>query len=242
MFVTRDALDIQGLSEQTIEKLIELGLLNNYLDLFNLHNYQDKITAVDGFGKKSFDNLISGINAAKKVKLENFVYALGIRHIGPANAKILCDFFDHDHTKIIKACKSENYAEVLCEIKGFGEVMAESLHSYFISDENTAMFNSAIEILEIERPERSESLPLAGNTFVITGDCTQFKNRKELQNYIEAQGGRVAASVSKNTDYLINNDTASTSSKNKKALDLGVKIISETEFMEIALVNSSMQD
>ena len=230
-FVSRDALNIQGLSEQTLEKLVELKLLKNYLDLFELHNHEHKITLMEGFGKKSFKNLIASINEAKKVNLENFIYALGIRHIGLANAKLLCDFFAHDYAKIVETCKQDDYAEVLGEIKGFGSVMTDSLHSFFSSEENTGLFFRAMGILEITKPVKNENLPLSGLTFVITGDVKKFKNRKELQNYIEAQGGRVSTVVSAKTDYLINNDTKSNSSKNKKAISLGVKIISEENFM-----------
>ena len=230
-FVSRDALNIQGLSEQTIEKFVELKLLNSFLDLFELQSHEQVITNLEGFGKKSFDNLVFAINAAKKVNLENFIYALGIRHIGLANAKLLCDFFSHDYKKIAEACKQDDYAEVLSEIKGFGEVMTHSLHGFFSKEENIQMFFQAMNVLEITKPIKNENLPLSGLTFVITGDVKGFKNRKELQNYIEAQGGRVSTSVSAKTDYLINNDTESTSSKNKKAISLGVKIISEDDFM-----------
>ena len=232
-FVSRDALNIQGLSEQTIEKLVELKLLENYLDLFELHNHEKKITLLEGFGKKSFDNLIKSINAAKKIKLENFIYALGIRHIGLANAKLLCDSFSHDHAKIAEACQQEDYAEALGEIKGFGSAMADSLHEFFSKSENVRLFNQAMGALEIVRPVASEKRALSGLTFVITGDVKNFKNRKELQNYIEAQGGRVSTAVSAKTDYLINNDTKSASSKNNKAISLGVKIISEEDFLNL---------
>ena len=232
-FVSRDALNIQGLSEQTIEKFVDLKLLTNYLDLFELHKHEQQITHLEGFGKKSFDKLTSSISLAKKVNLENFIYALGIRHIGLANAKLLCDFFSHDYKKIVDACKKDDYIETLAEIKGFGGVMTDSLHNFFAKEENTRMFFQAMDILEIAKPVKNENLALLGLTFVITGEVNNFKNRKELQNYIEAQGGRVSTAVSAKTDYLINNDTKSTSSKNKKAISFGVKIISEEELMQL---------
>ena len=232
-FAGRDGLNIQGLSEQTIEKFCRLGFLKTYLDLFGLHRLEGEITVLEGFGKKSFDKLIAGINEAKKVNLANFIYALGIRHIGLANAKLLCDYFEYDSEKILEACKKDDYSEALLEIKGFGSVMADSLHEYFSVEENVRLFDEALKLLEITFPEKNEDLPFSGYTFVITGEVKGFKNRKEMQNYIEAKGGRVATGVSAKTDFLVNNDVNSASSKNKKAVALGVKVINEEMLMQM---------
>ena len=232
-FAGRDGLNIQGLSEQTIEKFCKLGFLKTYVDLFELEKLEAQITALEGFGGKSFKKLVAGINEAKKVSLASFIFALGIRHIGLANAKLLCDYFDYDYDKIINECKSEDYAETLAEIKGFGRIMADSLHEYFSVEENVLLFYEAEKILDITRPEKNENLPLSGKTFVITGEVMNFKNRKEMQNYIEAKGGRVATSVSSKTDFLVTNDENSTSSKNKKAAALGVKVINEEALLKM---------
>ena len=232
-FAGRDGLNISGLSEQTIEKLVSLGVLNNYLDFFELHNHEKKITLMDGFGKKSYDNLIASINTAKKVNLENFIYALGIRHIGLANAKLLCGYFSHDPAKIIEACLHEDYENILAGIKGFGQMMTDSLREYFSNEDNTRLFRQAVETIEIVKPSPKENKIFTGLSFVITGDTVNFKNRREMQNYIETYGGQVSSSVTAKTDYLVNNDKASVSSKNKKAVSLGVKIISEDELLNL---------
>ncbi|MCL2225486.1 MAG: NAD-dependent DNA ligase LigA [Defluviitaleaceae bacterium] len=231
-FVSRDALNIGGLSAQTLEKLIVGGMITDFLDLFCLEKFQNEITQMEGFGQKSYDNLIASIEAAKDVQLPNFVYALGIRHVGLATAKLLCKFFKHDALKIADACKDENYLETLSEIKGFGEAISHSLHVYFSQEKNLDMFARALEILRIQTPaEEQGEQPLDGLVFVITGDVTHFKNRKELQTVIENAGGRVTNSVTAKTSFLINNDALSSSSKNKKAAQLGIEILTEDEFL-----------
>jgi len=234
-FVSRDALNIAGLSEQTLEKLISAGMVENFLDLFSLQKFEDEIKQMEGFGQKSYDNLAASIETAKDVPLPNFIHGLGIRHVGLAGAKLLCDHFSHDGTAIAQACAHEDFLENLLEIKGFGEAIANSLHRYFSQETNLAMFTTALEILRIAPPPQktAENRTLDGLTFVITGDVSHFKNRKELQGAIENAGGRVTGSVTAKTSYLINNDTQSQSGKNKKAAQLGVKIITEDEFLEM---------
>jgi len=230
-FVSRNAMNIDGLSEQTLEKFISRGFLRKYIDLFDLVRYEDDIVALQGFGRKSYDNLIAAIQACKNVALPNFIYALGIRHVGLSNAKLLCTHFRHDPVKISEVCKSENYMEALLEIRGFGEAISHSLHEYFVQESNMELFNYALKTLHFQTPTLSNNLSLEELTFVITGDVTQFANRKALQGFIENHGGRVAGSVSAKTSFLINNNATSNSGKNKKAAELGVSILTEADFM-----------
>jgi DNA ligase (NAD+) len=230
-FVSRDALNIEGLSEQKLEKLIALGIIDNYPDLFDLQRHEDEIVNMEGFGKKSYDNLIKAIETAKDIALPNFIYALGIRHVGLANAKLLCAHFSHNMEKIKQACIQES-PEGLLEIKGFGEAIAASLFHYFTNEENITLLDKTLPRLRLKTPtEAPAERPLADLTFVITGEVYRYKNRKELQNFIESQGGKVTGSVTAKTSYLINNDAASASGKNKKAAELGVPVLTEEEFV-----------
>jgi len=231
-FVSRDAMNIGGLSEQTLEKFITQGFVSEYIDLFSLAKYEDEIKQMEGFGQKSYENMISAIEAARDIALPNYIYALGIRHVGLANAKLLCAFFKHDVIKIADACTGEDYLETLLEIKGFGEAIAHSLHEYFIQERNLKLYQYMLTILRLQTPTLSDNLPLDGFIFVITGDVSQFANRNALQKFIENNGGRVSSSVSAKTSYLINNNTTSTSGKNKKATQLGIPILTESDFMD----------
>jgi DNA ligase (NAD+) len=244
-FVSRDAMNITGLSEQTLEKLNALGIVTRFTDLFHLTQHEEMIINMEGFGRKSYDNLIASIETAKDIPLPNFIYALGIRHVGLSNAKLLCAYFKHDLQAVIAACRDENYMEILCEVKGFGEAIANSLHHYFADEENLNVVNTLLNpenpilrqatpaIPQGEENGNTETLLLSGLTFVITGEVTQYKNRTELQNYIESLGGKVTGSVTAKTSYLINNNAASRSGKNKKAAELGVPILSEDGFVKL---------
>ncbi|MCL2603637.1 MAG: NAD-dependent DNA ligase LigA [Defluviitaleaceae bacterium] len=244
-FVSRNAFNIEGLSEQTLEKFISLGLVDTYPDLFDLARHEETIIDMEGFGRKSFDNIIKAVEAAKDIALPNFIYALGIRHVGLANAKLLCAHFSHDMEKIIGVCTSDDYAVQLNEIKHFGEAIAQSLHTYFSNGENLELIKKTLPLLRLKIPAHvnattqaggtvsagvTADLPLSGLTFVITGEVIRYKNRKELQDFIESQGGKVTGSVTAKTSYLINNDAASTSGKNKKAAELGVPVLTEEGF------------
>ena len=232
-FVGRDGLNIEGLSEQTLEKLSAHGLISNYADLFNLHQHKDIIISLEGFGQRSYDKLLAAIEKAKDVALPNFIYALGIRHVGLAGAKLLCGHYNHDFDQIAAACQSSDYLENLAEdIKGFGEAIAHSLHAYFNQESNMAVVRDTLTHLRIKpAPIIAEGeQPLAGLVFVITGDVQRYENRKALQSHIESLGGKVTGSVTAKTSYLINNDATSTSSKNKKAAQLGVPVITEEGF------------
>ena len=230
LFVSRDALNIDGLSEATLEKFIAKGFIHSFADIFALEKYRDEIVEMEGFGEKSFANLMAGIETARHTTLPRLLFGLGIPGIGAANAKVLCRHFDHDLEKIRTATEEE-----LSEIDGIGGVLAGAVVTYFQDKENIAGLDRLLSQLQIERPqpENESEQTLAGKTFVITGTVTHFANRNELKAYIESRGGKVTGSVTKKTDYLINNDTASSSSKNKKAKELNIPILSEEAFLEL---------
>lgn len=228
-FVSRDALNIEGLSEETLEKFIDKGFIHEFSEVFHLNNHEEEIVNMSGFGRKSYDNLIGAIDKAKKVTLPKLIYSLGILNIGLANAKLICKEFDYDIEKLVNAS-----AEELTMAEGIGDVIAESYVGYFSNEKNMREFENLLKELEIEDVEQTDNYsPIAGKTFVITGNVEKFGNRKELQSFIESKGGKVTGSVTKKTDYLINNDTASGSSKNKKAKELDIPIISEEMFMSL---------
>ncbi|MCL2666044.1 MAG: NAD-dependent DNA ligase LigA, partial [Defluviitaleaceae bacterium] len=194
-FVSRDALNIEGLSEQTLEKFYDQKLIDNYTDILELKNHEDVISKMKSFGKKSCGNLMMSIEKAKNAALPNFIYALGIKHVGLANAKLLCGFFNGDTEKIIEAAINENGEDILMQIKGFGAAISSSLASYFSNSENLALFRKAMAVLQIKETEKNESLPLENLTFVITGETSKFDNRKQLQDFIEKHGGKCTGSV-----------------------------------------------
>ena len=236
-FCGRDAMNIEGLSEQTLEKWVERGFISDYTDIFALEAHKDEIINMEGFGEKSYSNLAASIERAKDVKLANFIFALGIKHVGLSNAKLLCAHFG-DLDRVIEGTKAEDALESLKDIKGFGESIAHSLHVYFADDKNLLLLKKAVEILRIQAQAAQNAdsvvnLPLQGVTFVITGSVEHFPNRKALQAFIEDKGGKCTGSVSASTNYLINNDAASASSKNKKAQSLGVSVITEEMFLEM---------
>lgn len=229
-FVSRDAMNMEGLSEETLKKFLEKGFVENYPDLFRLEQYKEEICQMEGFGAKSYSNLMSSIEKAKDVELPNFIYALGINHVGLRNAKLLCAHCGYDLEKIKAATQEE-----LVEVEGFGEIIAHSISTYFQQEEHLRLLEDALQYLRIRQPEKAEEgaeSPLAGLTFVVTGDLEQFANRKELQALIEKGGGKVTGSVTKKTNFLINNDIHSASSKNKKAAELGIPILSEQDFID----------
>jgi DNA ligase (NAD+) len=228
-FVSRDALNIGGLSEQTLEKFVTREIISDYTDIFFLGKHEEKILQMEGFGQKSYAKLIESVETAKTVALPNFIHALGIKHVGLANAKLLCAFFNHDAKKIAETC--ENSHEILSEIKGFGDAISNSLHDYFSHEKNRELFSRSLEILTFPAQAQKENRVLDGLIFVITGDVQRFKNRAELQAFIEDAGGRVTGGVTAKTSFLINNDALSASSKNKKAAQLDVPVITEENFL-----------
>lgn len=227
LFVSRDAMNIDGLSEATLEKFIGKGFIHEFADLFRLQRYEDEITQMEGFGEKSCQNLISSIERAREAPLARVIYALGIAGIGLANARVICRYYRND----LDAMRSAQ-AEELSEIEGIGEVLAKAFHDYFREEKNAVQLDHLLQEITIaaENMEESEQT-LSGLSFVITGSLTHYENRNELKAVIETKGGKVTGSVTSKTACLINNDTASNSSKNKKAKELGIRILSEEDFM-----------
>ena len=229
-FVSRDALNVEGLSEMTLEKLIDMGFIKEFDDLFHLDRYRERIVNMEGFGEKSYANLIESVKTASNTTLPRFLFGLGIPGIGVANAKVLAKAFDHDIDKIRRAS-----AEELSEVEGIGDIMASDITSYFADAENNRKIDAVLANLTIEVPVNNSEQNMAGLTFVITGSLNNFENRNALKAIIEERGGKVAGSVSAKTTALINNDAASNSSKNKTAKSLGVTIITEDEFINTYL-------
>lgn len=225
-FVSRDALNIEGLSEATLEKFIDLGYIKDYIDLFKIKRYQFAIENLDGFGEKSYANLEKSIEKARHTTLVRLIYGLGIPNIGLANAKLLVKHFKGDLNQILNASANE-----LLMIDGFGDVMANAFVDYMKDSHHLDMINALKDILDIEQYQGSTEQQIFENmTFCVTGSVNIFKNRKEVQAIIESKGGKVTGSVTNKTTYLINNDITSNSSKNKKAKELNIPIIDEATF------------
>lgn len=227
LFVSRDAMNIDGLSEATLEKFIGKGFLHQYQDMFHLDRYRSEIVEMEGFGERSYKKLIDGIEKARDVELPNLIYSLGIANIGLANAKVICKYFKYDIDAMCQATVDE-----LSEIDGIGEVIAKAFVDYFSDGKNKEMFDNLLKEVHIIREEIDEAgQTLDGKTFVVTGSLNHFGSRNELKDLIEKKGGKVAGSVSAKTVCLINNDATSNSSKNKKAKELNVPILTEEQFM-----------
>lgn len=227
LFVSRNALNIEGLSEATLEKFISRGFVKSYRDLFHLADHAEEIWEMEGLGRKSCDNLLESIEKARTTTLPRVIYALGIANIGVANAKMICKEFKYDAERMLAASEEE-----LSAVDGVGEVIAKAFVDYFADEHRRSAFRDLMAELTIpiENIEEAEQI-FTGVNFVITGNVTHFANRDELKSLIESQGGKVTGSVTKKTNYLINNDANSSSSKNKKAKELGIPIISEEEFI-----------
>ena len=228
LFVSRDAMNIDGLSEATLEKFIARGFIHDFGDIFELEKYKEEIVRMDGFGEKSFSNLAGSIEKARKTSLYRLIYALGIPNVGLANAKVICRQFGNDLEKIRRLTLDE-----LAQVDGIGPVIAGSFVEYFSGEERQKKLDHLLSHLEIEQETEEITQELAGLQFVITGSLEHFDNRSQLKAAIEARGGKVTGSVTSRTSYLINNDTASSSSKNRKARELGVPVLSEEEVLKM---------
>ena len=226
LFASRNALNIDGISEETIVKFIEKGFIKEYADFFRLDRYKNDIVNMDGFGIKSYDNIIASCEKAKNTTLPRLLYGLGIENVGVANAKLIASFYDYDFDAIRKAS-----VEDLSVIDQVGEVIASSIYNFFNDEYKAKEVDNLLEIITLEKIVSDVEKDLAGKTFVITGSLNHFENRDALKDIIEARGGKVAGSVSNKTEALINNDVASTSGKNKKAKELNIRIISEDDFI-----------
>jgi DNA ligase (NAD+) len=229
LFVSRDALNIDGLSEATLEKFIAKGFINVYSDIFHLDRYEEEIKAMDGFGEKSYINLQKSVEKARETTLPRLIYGLGIANIGLANAKVICKEFHYDVEKMIGLTEED-----LNHISGIGPVIAKAYVEYFAKEEHVEEFQRLLKELTIPQEEVNAGEQIFENmTFVITGSVEHFSNRNEVKEVIESKGGKVTGSVTAKTNYLINNDVNSTSSKNKKAKELGIPIITEEEFLSM---------
>ena len=228
LFVSRDALNIEGLSEMTLEKFIGKGFIQEFPDLFSLKEHKEEIIAMEGFGQKSYDKLIENAEKARETSLARLLYGLGIGGIGASNARVLSEAFHENAEELSRAELSE-----VVSIKGIGPILGESIVRYFKEEENCRLFRKLLSILHLHKEEKAENTALSGKVFVITGSLDHFQNRKELEEEIRKAGASTASSVSKNTSYLINNDKNSTSSKNKKAQELGIPILSEEDFLRL---------
>ena len=227
LFVSRDAMNIDGLSEATLEKFIGKGFLHQYQDIFHLDSHKEEIVEMEGFGERSYNKLMDGIGKARNVELPKLIYSLGIANIGLANAKVICKYYKYDIDAMRHATMEE-----LSEIDGIGEVIAKAFVDYFSDEKKNTMFDNLLKEVHIVREEIDEAgQTLDGQTFVVTGSLNHFGSRNELKDLIEKKGGKVAGSVSAKTVCLINNDATSNSSKNKKAKELNVPILTEEQFM-----------
>ena len=222
-------MNVDGLSEASLHKMMNKGLLNELYDLFTLKDHMEEIIEMEGFGEKSFHNLVDAVERARKVTLPKFLYSLGIANVGLSNAKLICRYFEDDLDAIRNAD-----ADDFTVIDGIGPVIGDAVSGYFRLENNRQTVDGLLQYVEIEKkqPEKTEKI-LDGKTFVITGSLEHYENRKQLQEQIELLGGKATGSVTKKTDYLINNNKNSTSSKNKKAMELSIPIITEEEFMDM---------
>lgn len=229
LFVSRDALNIDGLSEATLEKFITRGFIHHFSDIFHLERHGEEIRSMEGFGEKSYKNLQDSIEKARTTTLPKLIYGLGIANIGLSNAKMICRAFDYDVEKMLQAD-----VEALNEIQGVGDVIARAFVDYFAVEDHREEFFRLLEEVKIPEEETTQEEQIfAGMNFVITGSVEHFANRNEVKEVIESKGGKVTGSVTSKTNWLINNDVESTSSKNKKARELGIPIISEDTFLKM---------
>ncbi|MBQ4283811.1 MAG: NAD-dependent DNA ligase LigA [Lachnospira sp.] len=228
-FVSRDAVNIDGLSEATLEKFVQNGFLKTFVDLYHLDRYREDIVNMEGFGVKSYDNLINAIEKSRDTTMPKLIYSLGISNVGLSNAKMIVKAIGADAESIVSADR-----QTLETVDGIGSVIADSFVSYFENDKNVELFKALLQELSVEDDAVDGEQVLEGKTFVITGSVTHFANRNALKELIESLGGKVTGSVTGNTSYLINNDSTSGSSKNKTAAKLGVPVITEEEFLVLA--------
>ena len=231
LFVSRNAMNIDGISDSILSRLIDEGLVKGYADLFHLSEHKDKIMAFDGFGEKSYNNMINSIEKARNVKLANFIYSLGIPDIGFSRAKLICNHFNNDFEKVCNLSFEE-----LSAIDGVGDVIAQE----WVDEFSNPKFLNELEQLKLEviipKTTLTKNGVLTNLSFVITGSLNNFENRDQLIEYIEQNGGKVVKAISNKVNYLINNDINSTSTKNAKAKELDIKIISEDDLLK--MVNS----
>ena len=227
-FVSRNAMNIDGLSEATLQKFLDCGFIEELYDIYRIDRYETEIVKLEGFGQKSYDNMMESIEASRTTQLARVLYGLGILNVGTAMAKSICKYFKDDVEAIIHADAAQ-----FAEIEKIGDVIAEGIVAYFADPNNIRVLREILKEVTLVVEENTAPQDLEGKTFVITGSLNHFANRDELKKLIEDRGGKVAGSVSSKTTYLINNDVLSSSSKNKKAKSLGIPIISEDDFLQL---------
>lgn len=229
LFVSRDAMNIEGLSEATLEKFIGEGFIRDFTDIYHLDRYEERIKTLEGFGEKSYAKLAASVENSRSTTMPKVIYSLGIANIGLSNAKMICRAFDNDPQRMMQATVEE-----LVDIQGVGEVIARTFVDYFSDETHRDLFKRLLQDVKLQKEEGEESAQIFENmNFVITGSVEHFANRREVKEIIESRGGKVTGSVTGKTNYLINNDVQSASSKNKKAKELNVPIISEAQFLEM---------
>lgn len=229
LFVSRDAMNIEGLSEATLEKFIGEGFIRDFTDIYHLDRYAETIKTLEGFGEKSYAKLVSSVENSRSTTMPKVIYSLGIANIGLSNAKMICRAFDNDPQRMMQATVEE-----LVDIQGVGEVIARTFVDYFSDEAHRDLFKRLLQEVKFQKEAGEESAQIFENmNFVITGSVEHFASRREVKEIIESRGGKVTGSVTGKTNYLINNDVQSASSKNKKAKELNVPIISEAQFLEM---------
>lgn len=228
LFVSRDAMNIDGLSEATLEKLVAAGMIHRFADLYALESYRNEIVEMEGMGEKSYEKLMASIAKSRETTLARVLYSLGIEGVGPATARLICHYFDQDSVKIANATEEE-----LCAIEGIGPVTAAAVAAYFANAANRESYEALLQELSLHKEQAAKESGISGKVFVITGSLTHYANRNALKAEIEQLGGKVTGSVTSKTSYLINNDTTSNSAKNKKAKELEIPILSEEDFLEM---------
>ena len=227
LFVSRDAMNIDGMSEATIEKLLAKGLIHQLGDLFRIQRHKEEIVSMEGFGERSYEKLVEAVEAAKRTTPARFLYSLGIPNIGTSNAKLICKAFGQDFGRVRQATEEE-----LVEVDGVGGVIAKAFTAFFEDGENRKVIDDLLSVITLEKEAESSVSNMEGIQFVITGSVHHFANRNEIKALIESRGGKVTGTVTSKTNYLINNDNTSNSSKNKKARELNIPVLTEEEFIE----------
>ncbi len=227
LFVSRDAMNIDGMSEATIEKLLAKGLIHQLGDLFRIQRHKEEIVSMEGFGERSYEKLVEAVEAAKRTTPARFLYSLGIPNIGTSNAKLICKAFGQDFGRVRQATEEE-----LVEVDGVGGVIAKAFTAFFEDGENRKVIDDLLSVIILEKEAESSVSNMEGIQFVITGSVHHFANRNEIKALIESRGGKVTGTVTSKTNYLINNDNTSNSSKNKKARELNIPVLTEEEFIE----------
>lgn len=226
-FVSRDAMNIDGISGSTLATLAEAGIITDLVSIYHIHEHENEIINLEGFGRTSFLNMVNAIDKSRSVKIANLIYALGIPNIGLATAKLICKHFGNDVGETVTA----SYGDLI-EIEGIGDVIAQSFVDYFEDEQNSNQFIALLKELSIVKEELSTNTTMAGVTICVTGDVYIFPNRRAVKDIVENMGGKLTGSVSRSTTYLVTNDTTSGSNKNKKAQEYGIPILTEQEFID----------